>query len=245
MGAPASFNLPATIPPGQTIDISLELTSPAASGTYRANFKLRNPSGIVFGTGSSSSAPFYVEIKVTAPVSTDGGYSMVDNYCAAEWSSAAGSLSCPGKEGDNNGFVLRTEKPNLETGQIDDEPGLITFPQAVNDGVIRGKYPPVTVKTGDVFRTIIGCEYKAQDCNVKFQLDYQIDNGAIQTLTSWNELYDGAYTNVSLDLSSLAGKNVRFILTVLSNGSAIRDRALWLKPRIERIPPTPTPSATP
>jgi hypothetical protein len=240
MGSPASFNLPGSVPPGQTVDISIELTTPSGTGSYRANFKLRNPAGAVFGTGSSRSAPFYVEIKVSAPVSTDGGYSLVDNYCAAEWSSAAGTISCPAKDGDSGGFVIRTEKPNLETGQIDDEPGLITAPQAVNDGVIRGKYPPLTIKNGDIFRSVVGCEYKASNCNVKFQLDYQVDNGSIQTLASWNEIYDDAFTAVNVDLSSLAGKNVRLILTILANGSAAGDRALWLKPRIERVPPTPT-----
>ena len=237
MGAPASFNLPGSVPPGETVDISIELTTPANTGSFKGNFKLRNPAGVVFGTGSAGTAPFYVDIKVSAPVSTDGGYSFVDNYCSAEWSSGSGTLSCPGKDGDAKGFILRTEKPNLETGQIDDEPGLITVPQATNDGVIRGKFPPLTVKTGDTFRSIVGCEYKATDCNVKFQLDYQIDNGSIQTLASWTETNDGNYTPVNQDLSSLAGKNVRFILTILANGSANGDRALWLKPRIERVTP--------
>ena len=83
----------------------------------------------------------------------------------------------------------------------------------------------------------MGCEYKATDCNVKFQLDYQIDNGSIQTLASWTETNDDNYTPVNQDLSSLAGKNVRFFLTILANGSANGDRALWPKPRIERVTP--------
>jgi hypothetical protein len=243
MGAPASSNLPVSVPPGQTIDLSLELTAPEKIGNYRGNFKLRNPAAIIFGTGSARSAPFYVDIKVSAPVSMDGGYNFVDNYCAANWSSAAGNIACTAKDGDPNGFVLRVEKPNLENGQIDDEPGLVTVPQSTNDGLIRGVYPAFTVKNGDIFRSIIGCEYRTNNCNVKFQLDYQIDNAAPQTFATWNETYDESFTGVHLDLSSLAGKNVNFILTVFANGSAAGDRALWLKPRIDRVLPAQT--ATP
>jgi hypothetical protein len=245
MGAPASLNLPGNVAPGQTIDISIDLTAPATDGSYRGNFKLRNAAGVVFGTGSSGTSVFYVLIKVVTPTSTNGGYSFVDNFCSADWSSAAGSIACTAKDGDANGFVIRVANPNLETGAVDDEPGLITAPQLINDGVIRGKYPPLAVQNGDVFKTIVGCEYKATNCNVKFQLDYQVDNGSIQTLASWDETYDGKFTVVTQDLSSLAGKNVRFILTVLAKGSASGDRALWLKPRIERPAPTPTPTATP
>jgi hypothetical protein len=243
MNAPASSNLPVNVPPGQTIDLSLDLTAPEKIGNYRGNFKLRNPANMIFGTGPTKATPFYVDIKVFAPASTDGEYSFVDNYCAANWSSAAGTISCTVKEGDTNGYVLRVDKPNLETGQIDDEPGLITVPQSANNGFIRGIYPTLIVKNGDMFRSIIGCEYKATNCNVKFQLDYQIDNGTPLTLATWNEFYDEAFTSIDLDLSSLAGKNVRLILTVLANGSAAGDRALWLKPRIDRLFPAPT--ATP
>lgn len=241
MGSPAAVNLSTNVPPDQTIDISLELTAPAELGSYRGNFKLRNPTGKEFGTGSSGTAVFYVDIRVSAPVSIDSGYSFVDNYCSAEWSSAAGTLTCTEKDGNANGFVLRDSAPHLETGQIDDESALIMSPHQTNDGVIRGKYPQMLIKNGDVFRTIVGCEHRASNCNVKFQLDYQIDNAATQTLASWDEAYNEAFTIVNQDLSALAGKNVRFILTVFANGSASGDRAVWLKPRLERITPTATP----
>jgi hypothetical protein len=37
------------------------------------------------------------------------------------------------------------------------------------------------VSSGDHFKSVIGCEHNAKNCNVRFQLDYQIDNGSIQT----------------------------------------------------------------
>ena len=245
MGAPAVVYLPVSVAPGETVDISLELTAPSTPGSYRGNWKLRNARGVIFGTGLTGEFPFYVDIRVAVPAGNDGSsYNFVYNVCQAEWSSGAGSLPCTGKEGDSRGFVLYQDKPRLENGNTENEPALLTQPQAITDGVIRGKYPAYTVKANDRFRVILGCEYNAQNCNVRFQLDYQVDNGPIQTLAYWDEKYEGGFTNVNLDLSPLVGKSVRFILTVLANGSPTGDRAQWLMPRILNVPPTATPTVT-
>jgi hypothetical protein len=248
MGAQAIVNLTAPVAPDQTVDVSLDLTAPSQPGAYRANWKLRNSQGKIFGTGLSGEFAFYVDIRVTVPVGTvTSGMNFVYAVCQAEWSSGAGILPCTGQDGDSKGFVLYQDKPRLENGNVENEPALLTQPQAVNDGVIRGKYPPYTVNSGDHFRAILGCEYNAKNCSVRFQLDYQIDNGAIQTFSYWDENYEGNFTNVNLDLSSLAGKSVRFILTTFANGSATGDRAQWLMPRIVVAPPptsTPTPTST-
>ena len=67
-----------------------------------------------------------------------------------------------------------------------------------------------------------------------YRLDYRIGGGPIQTLGTFGERYDGLYYAADIDLSSLAGQNVNFILTVLANGSALGDRAMWVAPRIVR-----------
>jgi hypothetical protein len=68
MGAPASQQLTTgTVAPGQTIDVTVTLTAPAAEGTYRGYFQLRNPSGVVFGIGASADVAFWVEIEVIPP----------------------------------------------------------------------------------------------------------------------------------------------------------------------------------
>ncbi|HEX5810050.1 MAG TPA: hypothetical protein VFY25_15385, partial [Anaerolineales bacterium] len=48
--------------------------------------------------------------------------------------------------------------------------------------------------------------------------------------------------NVDVDLSPLAGKDVKFILTVLTAGSAQQDRALWVGPHIYRAGASPATS---
>ncbi len=72
MNAPAETTLTTgTVPPGGTVDISVELKAPATPGTYKGYFKLRSPEGIVFGLGASAQNPFWVEIVVPAPSKPD------------------------------------------------------------------------------------------------------------------------------------------------------------------------------
>lgn len=66
MDAPSTVALSNDVPPGQSIDLSINLKAPSDSDTYRANFKLRNPSGDSFGLGDENDA-FWVIIKVNAP----------------------------------------------------------------------------------------------------------------------------------------------------------------------------------
>ncbi len=55
-----------SVAPGQTIDVSVNLTAPAKDGTYQGFWKLRNPSGVLFGWGDKSDSAFWVKIKVEA-----------------------------------------------------------------------------------------------------------------------------------------------------------------------------------
>jgi hypothetical protein len=61
MGGPASQQLTnGSVAPGNTIDVSVDLHSPDQAGTYRGNWKLREPGGATFGL---SSGPFWVQVK--------------------------------------------------------------------------------------------------------------------------------------------------------------------------------------
>jgi hypothetical protein len=239
LDAPASQKIGSSVAPGQTIDVSVTMRAPAQTGSYRGNWKMRNASGILFGIGASGEH-FYVDIKAVPGSITGSGLDFVANRCLAEWDGNGTILPCDGKDGSDTGFVILQTKPVLEPNYTDDEPALLMNPPAANDGIIRGKYPSYTVKSGDHFKSIIDCEYNAKNCSVRFQLDYTIDNGAIQTFAAWNESYEGNFTKVDVDLTSLAGKNVRFILTVLASGASNGDRAQWLAPRIVNVT-TPTP----
>jgi hypothetical protein len=236
--------LPRTVYPGETIDLSVKLTAPKKKGEYRGYWKLRNASGTLFGFGPQADNAFWVDIRVGG--SEYVAYSFVDNYCDARWENGDDDLPCPGDDNDETGFVARLDDPVLEDGTTADEPGLFTLPQDENNGVISGQYPAITIESGDRFRAIVGCEYKAKKCNVVFRLDYK-DNGKVRTLASWHEVYEGDYYPIDLDLSGLADETVKFILVVNANGSQKGDYAIWLNPRIVRqgtAPHTSTPTYT-
>lgn len=256
MGGPDSALIPTTVAPGQTVDITLNLTSPTTAGTYRGYWKLKNNTGVPFGIGSAGTKSFWVEIKVTGtginpntvtpgtpttpstPATAIPGtvYDFAANVCTAKWYTGAGEIPCPGTDGDAKGFVLIRNPSNLETGIADPRTGLLTFPQNQNNGYIQGIYPSYQVKAGDKFRATIGCESGATSCYVVFRLDYSISgSSSIQTFWAFVEKFDtpsGNVYNADIDLTPLAGQNVKFILTVLATGPATGDRALWTGPII-------------
>ena len=242
IGGPSSFSLDDTVRPGETVDISVDLTAPNNLGTYAGYWKLRNAGDVPFGIGPWAQDPFWVNIKVLAPIS--GNYNIADNFCDLEWSSGAGILPCPGATGDDNGFVIHLDNPRLQDGTTYDEEGLLTNPRMVDNGYIRGKLPPYKVKAGDYFTTTIGCQYKHDNCQVHFRLDYQINNGKITNFDTWDLTYADDPYEITDDLSSLAGKTVNFILTVYEDGSPSDDRAIWMHPRLVRPAQTATPSLT-
>lgn len=268
MGGANSLAFPQDVAPGTTVNISVTLTAPSAAGSYRGFWMFKNASGALFGIGTQGNQPWWVDIKVAGPTVTPGGptvtpgptntpggptatpvagnaYDFATNACKdGKWFSGAGALTCPGTDGDAKGFVLQVTNPKLETGATDTRPGLITFPQNIQNGYIQGFYPSFNVQNGDRFRSIINCESGATNCYVAFRLDYQTGTDPIKTF--WGpflERYEGQFYSVDVDLSPLAGKSVKFILTVLAAGTATGDRALWVGPYIYRASGT-TPVAT-
>ncbi|MEW5938761.1 MAG: NBR1-Ig-like domain-containing protein [Chloroflexota bacterium] len=246
MGAAASYPLPVNVAPGQTVDVSAYMTAPATAGPHEGSWMLRNASGAFFGIGASGTSPFWVRINVSGSTS---GYDFVTNMCYAAWTSGAGALPCPGADGSATGFALRLDNPQIENGSTDARPAILAGPQAVDYGWIQGAYPPYLVRTGDRFQATLACQYNAALCDVFYRLDYQIGTGPINTLWSARGKYDSVSDSADVDLSSLAGQNVRFILTILANGPAANDRALWIAPRIVNtggaFPTTVTDTPTP
>lgn len=241
--SPSAVSVPGTVAPGQTVDLAVDLISPTKSGNYIGYWKLRNSSGTIFGVGNGD-ASIYADVKIAGY--NVGAYDFLANYCDAAWSNSTQDLPCPGTEGANTGFVIALNSPKMEDGKSIGN-GLLTHPERVNDGIIRGKYPNFQIENGDRFQATIGCLEKANDCDMIYRLQYQVGNGNIRTLDQWREVYEGDAYAVSVDLSFLSGQKVRFILSVLANGSSHEDYALWINPRITRLssqPPTATATAT-
>jgi hypothetical protein len=223
--------LPALVRPGETVDLSVALIAPSAPGRYRSYWMLGNQFGQAFGIGSAANKPFWADIRVIAS-SSAYAYDFSANMCTAAWRSSASSLPCPGDRGSDAGSVIMLNQPELENGRHENEPAIWMRPETTNDGWITGVYPAYRVRAGDRFLADIGCLLDSQGCDVTFHLGYQIPGQPVQPIGSWREVYDGKMTRLDIDLSSLAGQNVQFILSVTTNDRPARANAVWFVPSI-------------
>lgn len=69
MGAPDSVPLDITYP-GQALDISVELTAPSSPGTYRGNFVIKNPEGLIMKINEDSRLWLIIQVTNSAPSPT-------------------------------------------------------------------------------------------------------------------------------------------------------------------------------
>ncbi len=245
MNAQVAVPMPYFVYPGETVDLTVNLVAPSTPGNYRGYWILANASGKPFGIGADAAKPFWVEINVAGSPPQEIGYDFWANACAAQWKSGAGTLPCPGTAGDRKGFIIADGFSHLEDGTMGPLPTLLMSPENKYNGYIQGFYPAFTVLPGDRFRTVVGCDYGAA-CYVTFRLDYMTPNGGIFNFWQWREQNDGKNYTADVDLTPLAGRSVRFILTILATGSANGDRVRWGGPMIIRkagapAPPTLTP----
>lgn len=237
LGAPASININTTVYPQSTVDISVPMVAPNAAGSYTSNWLLKNATGNTFGLGSSGQAYFWVKIQVNQQATLDvsNPLDFAHNMCAAIWNSSTGALPCPGSGSDfTNGSITLQDSPKLEGGYQEDESAIIMIPSNGSNGYISGRFPAINIQTGDHLKTLIGCLDKSPNCNVIFQLSYVANGGSVTSLGGWNEISEGNFTNIDIDLSSMAGKSVEFIFTIQNNGSSTDDRAFWVAPHIKR-----------
>lgn len=161
-------------------------------------------------------------------------YSFAEQYCFANWKNAGADLVCPGSEADAAGYVKRYESITLENSTVETKLTLLLQPELGENGMIQGTFPAFSVQAGDHFQSVIACPKDAAECDATFRLGYRIDGGELQNLGTWTETNDGQAHTLDVDLSSLAGKSVQFVLSASANGPADQARALWVLPRIMR-----------
>ncbi len=226
--------IPASVSVGQTIDLGIDLRAPQDPGNLSSYWMLRDSKGQLFGVGEKADSPISVKIEVLQADSRYA-YDLALNYCLAGWRSGAGLIDCPDSGDPSAGFVTLVEEPRLENRQ-ENEPALWVHPNEEQSGWISGTYPGYQVQPGDHFRAWLGCLADRSDCQVIFQLDYQIAGQLPKNLLQVQEVHDGAVTQVDLDLTELAGETVQFTLSVLVGaGDSEQAHAFWFVPRIERV----------
>jgi len=237
MSGAATYNFPNTVKPGEAMDISVPLVAPTTTGTHTGSWKFRAPNGDQFGVGPAGGVPVTVEIKVsTLPTPKDPNivYDLVGNFCAAQWRTNYGFITCPSKGPDYvNGSITRTYSPILEGGGKDDEGAIITIPGNGIDGYIQGQYPAYLIHSGDHIVGTLFCSYKKPKCDVTFEILAQVEGSPTTKLVgSWTKKLDNSVLPINEDLSSYDGKKVIFYLKVYSNGDSTDDYAQWMAIRI-------------
>lgn len=231
MSGPASTPITTDrqVKPGESVEVSVSLRAPGEPGDYEGYWMLRSDTNQTFGTGANGASPFFLKINVS-----DNYYSFAEHVCSAQWSSGAGSLPCPGKEGDSQGYVLPLENPTLEDNQEREGRGILTMPQPVGGGMIVGKFPAVIVPNEADFRSVISCQPGASGCYVRFRVTYRVDNGEEQLLGEWNEGSEGGVTNAIKDLNMVAGRSTAFYFYVYVNGTPDQSKAIWFDAKVTK-----------
>jgi hypothetical protein len=163
-------------------------------------------------------------------------FDFVARSCEASWRNGDEALACPGGQGDSAGYVLSLGEPAMENGSQSGGAALLTSPQLMDDGRIEGTFPLLNVQSGDRFRATLGCLEGQTECNVILQFSYLTEDNELKpkALGRWSETYDGQLTVVDLDLGSLAGKTVSFVLTVRGSQASSQNIAVWLAPAVWR-----------
>jgi len=218
------------VKPGDKVTLSIQLTAPQVAGTYRADFKLRNAGGAIFAFTDPQKS-FWAEINVQTTTLADK-LNLADSICLAKWSNGTDTLPCPGKPTDSAGYAYTDPKPILENNAEDDENTLILGVPNQENSFLRGTYLAFQVPNGAAFYAILGCSGGNSACNTSLTLSYIDGNAAPKQLAAWSEIFYNAFQRLDLDLSSLAGKTVQFVLTLSSNGNPVGDRVHLMAPII-------------
>jgi hypothetical protein len=202
------------------------MTAPDSVGTFRTNFQLRSDTGESFGK---------IWAQIAVITATGLTYDFNTKSSNATWTSGTGSekehdLTFNGDVADPNGTATIADKIMMEnkatSGKL-----LLTIPKRTNNGYIQGVYPAYIVQPGDRLKGRVGFMIPSGSgvCGngkLKFEIRARTDDGN-KKLGEWTTECDGSLTLIDLDLTSLKGSNVQFVLTARSVGPFLDNFAIW------------------
>jgi len=246
LGAQPSVPFPQSVAPGQTVDLSVTMTAPSATGTFTSFWMLQNASGHVFGIGTGFSHTFWVQITTVSSQQEITAFDFVQNVCSAEWFNTTTQVPCTFNANRVDfGYVEVLNNPNLENGLPAGAPSLLTVPQNRWNGIFQGNYRIASslpdILPGDHFKATVACLFQAFDCRVTFDLEI-ISGNQMMTIWSARKMYNGTLMPVDIDLSRFSHAPLTgFMLRVQAFGQATGDFPVWVAPRIVRFLAQPPP----
>lgn len=143
MDAPASVSLPIEVGPGETVDISVEMTAPAEAGTYQGFWKLRNAAGQIFGVGPAATDAIWVTITVNAALAS------TTTVTVTPVGKVVASLSVAVDQADKVGMCPQTFRFTVQFSLS--KASTVTYSlEAGSDEGVQIKLPPPAIRNMDV-----------------------------------------------------------------------------------------------
>jgi hypothetical protein len=145
LGSAQSFSN--NVPPGDAVDVTMDMIAPLNPGTYQSNWKLRNDQGQLFGIGPQGDAPFWVKIMVI-PLNTATITPTLPLATATPEIFASGTFA-----------LLINQKADLDNGRVEQPKG--------NDiawKIIAGENPVISPEDGAQFALFGLTVPEMQDC---------------------------------------------------------------------------------
>lgn len=131
MNAPLSNPFPATVAPGELVDLSIEMEAPRRGGAHTGSWEFANSSGQRFGAGVAGGIPFWVTISVSfidqqgqalpsGPVAGHSGQVDVPSGCPAvsDPNQAAQVISLVNQARQENGLPPLSTNPALTAAAL-------------------------------------------------------------------------------------------------------------------------------
>jgi len=210
-----------------------ELPTPTATPTNTPTIT-PSPTHTSTPTNTPTNTPTYTPTPVTA-------YSFSGRASAAEWETGGPSIGFSeirfnGPIGPS-GHARILNDVVMEDGSTPPAyTALQMHPARVNSGYISGVFPPYVVQTGDHFRAQLGFvqQDSPRSTGISVQISYIAEGSVPVGLLSTSKSYDGTLREIDIDLASVVGQRVEFMLVVTASGSPDQDWATWVNPRIER-----------
>jgi hypothetical protein len=127
--------------------------------------------------------------------------------------------------------------PRTEIDPLDQCSPTGSQPQSASSqqGIILGTFPAIIIQAGDHFRVeAIGCQSGYTQCNVTFQVYYQVNSQQKKLLVEHNQVYDGNIDTINENLSPYANNYVTFSFRVIGLAQTSENAAMWIQPQIWR-----------
>jgi hypothetical protein len=187
-----------SVPPGGMIQIFLPQTAPQALGLYQGFWKLRSPSGQVFGLGSNAQTAFWVKINVAGQASDTTTFSGPQNLGAPSWVESFDGHSSPWYLGTDSGidYDLKNGQLVITAGKPTGDQWRVAQPGYLADFYLQADFKSGAVCSGkDGYGLLVRAPDKANgminsgyvfgfSCDGKYRV-YRMDNGSYSGVKNW------------------------------------------------------------